>query len=231
MNENAAVRFFHAWDTYAKVVAANYMFHRELGEAVKSALFEAFGERPFSVLDLGCGDAATFAPLLQGFVLKSYSGADLSAAALDIARKNLAGLACPVELMLADFMTALEAAEPKDLVYISFALHHLSTAQKARFFELAGQKLAPGGLLLVVDVMREEGQSLADYHPAYCDFVRETMTRLDPAEREEICSHIASYDFPEPASTLKAQAQSAGLRPVGAAVPHPHHRLLAFSRA
>jgi SAM-dependent methyltransferase len=231
MTDNAAVRFFHVWDTYAKVVAANYMFHRELGDGVRRALAAAFGEKPVSVLDLGCGDAATFAPLLQGRALKRYIGADLSAAALDIARTNLAALPCPVDLQRADFANALAAAPSSDVIYISFALHHLPTAQKADFFRLAAQKLAPGGLLLLVDVMREEGESLADYHPAYCGYVRETMTALDASEREEICAHIANYDFPEAASTLEAQAGLAGLRRLGSAAPHRHHRLLVFGHA
>lgn len=231
MTDNAAVRFFHVWDTYARVVSANYMFHRELGIGVRRAFDTAFGDRAVSVLDLGCGDAATFAPLLQGRALERYTGADLSSAALDIARKNLSALACPVDLQLADFMTALAAAGPTDVIYISFALHHLSTAQKAEFFRLAAQKLAPGGLLLIVDVMREEGQSLADYHPDYCGYVRETMTALDDSERAEICAHIANYDFPEPPSTLEAQALSAGLRLLGATAPHRHHWLLVFAHA
>ena len=46
MNQPQAVRFFQVWDTYAKVVAANYMFHRELGEGIKHALRERFSGTP-----------------------------------------------------------------------------------------------------------------------------------------------------------------------------------------
>ncbi len=231
MNEPAAVRFFHVWDTYAKVVAANYMFHMEIGRAIKDALRSRFGERPFSILDLGCGDAATFAPLLGGFQVKSYRGADLSEAALALARQNLAGLSAPVVLTQADLMSELKSAEPHDLIYISFALHHLTTDGKVEFFRVASQKLSPGGLLLVADVVREEGQSLPDYLSSYSEYLREVMVTLDPSERVAIRSHFVSFDQPEPCSVLRAQAEAAGLTLLDVTTPHKWHCLLPFAKA
>jgi SAM-dependent methyltransferase len=228
MNAPAAVRFFHVWDTYAKVVAGDYMFHREIGEAVKSVLRAHLGARAFSVLDLGCGDAATFAPLLQDFMLERYKGADLSEAALALAEKNLSGLSCPVELEQADLMSEIAAAQPVDAIYISFALHHLPTSSKAAFFQLAAQKLTPSGLLLLVDVVREEGESLAAYHANYTDWLRTTMVTLDAAEKDAICDHLVNNDLPEPCSVLKAQAVAAGLDLFETAAPQKWHRLLSF---
>lgn len=231
MNEPAAVRFFHVWDTYAKVVAANYMFHREIGEAVKAALRARFGDHPFSVLDLGCGDAATFAPILEDFAPKSYRGADLSEAALALAAKNLSRLACPVTLTQTDLMRELAAVEPVDAIYVSFALHHLPTDRKAEFFRLAAQKLAPGGMLLLADVVREEGQSLGAYHTAYCDWLRRSMTALERSEQDAICDHLVNNDLPEPASVLRAQAEAAGLTALPATAPQTWHRLMTFASA
>jgi cyclopropane fatty-acyl-phospholipid synthase-like methyltransferase len=231
MNEPAAVRFFHVWDTYAKVVAANYMYHQEIGQAIKEALRARFGERAFTVLDLGCGDAATFAPLLEGFDVKTYRGADLSEAALALARQNLSALACPVLLTQADLMGELKSAEPHDLIYVSFALHHLTTEQKAEFFRVAAQKLTPGGLLLLADVIREEGQNLPDYLAGYTDYLTDVMVTLEPSEREAIREHITSFDLPEPCSVLQAQAEAAGLRMLDVTTPHKWHRLLAFAKA
>lgn len=228
MTASEAVRFFHVWDTYAKVVAANYMFHREIGAAIRTALRERFGERPFSILDLGCGDAATFAPLLDGFAVKSYRGADLSEAALALAKRNLSGLSCPITLTQADFMSELAAAPPHDLIYVSFALHHLATEQKSAFFQLAAKRLAPGGLLLVADVVREEGQSLALYLGAYSAYLDEAMVTLDDAERNAIREHITRFDLPEPCSVLQGQAQAAGLEALAVAAPHKWHRLMPF---
>ncbi|PPD44754.1 MAG: methyltransferase type 12 [Methylocystis sp.] len=228
MSEPAAVRFFHVWDTYAKVVAANYMFHREIGEAVRAALRARFGDRPFSVLDLGCGDAATFAPLLQGFALKSYTGADLSEAALELARRNLSGLACPLALERIDLMSAIEASAPVDAIYISFALHHLPTNGKEAFFKVAAKKLSPGGILLLADVVREEGESLPAYHAAYCDWLRTSMVTLDASEQDAICEHLVNNDLPEPGNVLRAQAKAAGLRLLPVVAPQKWHRLMSF---
>jgi cyclopropane fatty-acyl-phospholipid synthase-like methyltransferase len=229
MDQPSAVGFFQVWDTYAKVVAANYMFHRELGEAIKAALRAHFGDRSFSMLDLGCGDAATLAPLLPGLALKSYQGADLSEAALKLAAKNLSGLSCPVKLVEADFMAALADASPQDAIYSSFAIHHLTTERKADFFRLAAQKLNPNGLLVLVDVTREEGQGLAAYHRAYCDWLRETMVSLSREEADQICDHLVNNDLPEPYSLLETQAEAAGLKPLPGALPQKWHRLMLFA--
>lgn len=228
MTETAAVRFFHVWDTYAKVVAANYMYHEEIGRAIRDALRSRFGGRSFSILDLGCGDAATFAPLLADLPVKGYRGADLSGAALALARQNLSGLPCPIILTENDFLDELKSAGQHDLIYISFALHHLPTAQKAEFFRLAAQNLTSGGLLLVADVVREEEQNLPDYLAAYSEYLRDVMVTLEPAERDDIRQHIVSFDLPEPCSVLRAQAESAGLRALDIVTPHKWHRLLPF---
>lgn len=231
MSEPAAVRFFHVWDTYAKVVAANYMFHREIGDAVRATLRAQFAGEPFSILDLGCGDAATLAPLLHDFALKSYRGADLSEAALALARKNLSGLSCPVDVAQIDLMNAIETAAPVDVVYISFALHHLPTARKQEFFNAAARKLTPNGILLLADVVREEGQSLPAYHAAYCDWLRGSMATLDDGEKGAICEHLVNNDLPEPGSVLRAQGEAAGLRSLPVVEPQKWHRLLCFVHA
>ncbi len=225
----AAVGFFQVWDTYAKVVASNYMFHRELGEAIRAALRARFAERSFSVLDLGCGDAATFAPLLEGLALESYEGADLSEAALTLAIKNLSRLNCPVELVRSDFMKALAESSLKDAIYTSFALHHLPTDQKAEFFRLAAEKLDRAGLLLLVDVTREEGESLPAYHRDYCAWLRSSMNALNHEEQDSICDHLVNNDLPEPYSLLAAQAEAAGLKTLPGLAPHKWHRLMLFA--
>ncbi|ARN80032.1 class I SAM-dependent methyltransferase [Methylocystis bryophila] len=226
-----AIDFFRAWDTYAKVVAANYMFHRELGQAVRDALRRRFEGRAFSLLDLGCGDASAMAPLLDGLRLKSYKGVDLAPPALALAKRNLAPLDCPVELVEADFMSALRDSNPQDAIYSSFAQHHLTSEGKAEFFALAAKRLNPGGLLILVDVTREESESHDDYMRNYPAWLRKTMTSLSTQEHDQICDHLTRNDFPETASTLRAQAERAGLSALEGLVPHKWHRLLLFAPA
>jgi hypothetical protein len=38
MSQSTAENFFALWDTYEKVVASNYMFHREIAEEITRAL-------------------------------------------------------------------------------------------------------------------------------------------------------------------------------------------------
>lgn len=230
MRDNPAIQFFHVWDTYGKVVSGNYMFHRQLGEAVSAAIRLRFADQAIRILDLGCGDAATFAPILQEFSIESYLGVDLSAAALELAKKNLYFLKCPTQFQQADFMSALERSPQQDVIYISFALHHLKTFVKAEFFRQAVKILSPGGLVLFVDVVREEEQDLQKYHQNYCDFVQKTMINLDKDERDAICAHISRNDFPDPHSVLNMQASEAGLKLVSTFIPQKWHQLIVFER-
>jgi hypothetical protein len=70
MSEHSAAAFFDVWHTYRKVVAANYMHHMEIRAQLGRVLLAQFASRPFSFLDLGCGDAATLAPLLASMAVQ-----------------------------------------------------------------------------------------------------------------------------------------------------------------
>jgi cyclopropane fatty-acyl-phospholipid synthase-like methyltransferase len=232
MSEPPAIRFFHVWDTYARVVGGNYMFHRELGAALRAALVARFRGQPFSLVDLGCGDAATLAPILRDLPISHYLGADLSQPALELARQNLSDLACPVELCHADMRDALAGlGAPVDVIYSSFALHHLAHDQKAAFFRTASQKLALDGVLMLVDVVREENQPIDAYHLAYTRWLRATMTGLESAEHDAICEHIVHNDFPEPWTEIVTMASAAGLRPMSVTAPQIWHQMMVFVRA
>lgn len=223
--------FFDTWDTYQKVVAGGYMFHREIGVALNQALRAHFG-RPFSILDLGCGDAATLTPLLEGLALQRYKGVDLSETALTLAAENLRALACPVELAHADILAALAAEDTAyDVIHSSFALHHLPTKQKAEFFERAARRLNRGGMLVLVDVVREEDETLEVYHERYCDWLRSSFSALNEDEKNLICDHIVNNDLPDPCSVLQAQARAAGLGIASRSTRFGWHWLLSFTPA
>ena len=53
MSELLSGSFFDAWDTYQKVVAGDYIFHREIGVEMNRVLRARFDARSFSFLDLG----------------------------------------------------------------------------------------------------------------------------------------------------------------------------------
>jgi SAM-dependent methyltransferase len=231
MSENSAAAFFDVWHTYRKVVAANYMHHIEIKAQLERVLLAQFASRPFSFLDLGCGDAATLAPLLASMVVRRYKGVDLSESALALAAENLTALSCPVELVCRDILVALAADSALyDVVYTSFALHHLSTEQKAEFFRRVAQRLEKDGLLLLTDIVREEDESLPVYLGRYCDWLRSDWSALDAKEKAFACDHILNNDRPETFSVLQALAQAGGLGYAVAVARYGWHRVLCFRR-
>ncbi|TPW00002.1 MAG: tRNA (cmo5U34)-methyltransferase [Beijerinckiaceae bacterium] len=230
MSEPLSGSFFDAWDTYQKVVAGDYMFHREIGVEMNRVLRARFDARSFSFLDLGCGDAAALAPLLEGLPIQRYKGVDLSETALALAAENLKALPCPVELTHAHILAGLTGDVFYDVIYSSFALHHLPTAQKAEFFQRAAQRLHKGGLLLLVDVLREEDETLEVYHKRYCGWLRSNFSALNGDEKDLICDHIDN-DLPEPRSVLEAQAQAAGPGITLHSARYGWHWLLCFTPA
>jgi SAM-dependent methyltransferase len=221
--------FFDSWRSYQNIVAANCMFHREIAADLRRILGARFDGKPFSFLDLGCGDGVTLAPVLEGFALRRYKGVDLSQTALTLAAKNLTFLPCAAELTQGDFFAALARETSSfDVIYSSFALHHLATEEKAEFFLRAARCLAEGGFLALVDVTREEGESLETYYRRYCGWLRSSWP-LDARDIDAVCDHLVHNDMPEPVSVLNAQARAAGLGTAWQAARYNWHRVLCFA--
>ena len=126
--------------------------------------------------------------------------------------RELADLPCPVTLTHGDILEALDEDNSYDAIHSSFVLHHLPTERKAEFFRRAARRLAPDGLLLLVDTACEEDETLDDYLQRYCGWLRRDWTGLSAQELDAICDHIVNNDMPEPYSTLLALARAAGLR-------------------
>jgi SAM-dependent methyltransferase len=231
MSEHSAAAFFDVWHTYRKVVAANYMHHMDIRAHIERVLRAQFAGRPFSFLDLGCGDAATLAPLLASMAVQRYKGVDLSEAALALAAENLKGLSCPLDFSCSDILTAL-AADTRlyDVIYTSFALHHLSTEQKAEFFCRVAQSLEKDGSMLLTDIVREEDESLPVYLGRYCDWLRSDWDALNAEEKASACDHILNNDRPETFSVLQALAQAGELGDAVTVARYGCHRVLCFRR-
>ncbi|MBM3577098.1 MAG: class I SAM-dependent methyltransferase [Alphaproteobacteria bacterium] len=222
---------FDLWDTYKKVVVKDFMFHAALSEEVERALRARFQGGDFSLLDLGCGDAYVFAPILRRIPPASYKGVDLSDTALGLAAENLQSLPCPVQLAHSDILSALSGGATYDVIHSSFVLHHLATEDKAEFFRRASRALAPGGFLLLVDTMRQEDETRGDYLKHYFDWIEKDWAGLSRAEKDAIFEHISTSDYPEPLSLLEQQARAAGLKRLPGDVPHRWHHLMRFERA
>jgi len=227
-----ATQFFvDTWEVYHKLVAANYMFHRELYAEVERQLKPANGE-PFTLLDLGCGDAATLAPVLRGLPVSSYRGVDLSPVALKLAAVNLEELGKTVTFQLGNILDALaDEMEPVDVIFSSFVLHHLDADEQLSFLNGCSRRLRPGGQLILIDVLRDERQSLPEYLDAYTEVMEREWTSLTPEECRYATTHVRQFDRPDTLTDLRTRSKVAGLGEFQPVCRHTWHHLVSLRAA
>jgi SAM-dependent methyltransferase len=211
-----AKNFFDEWTIYDQVLDHNYMHHDEIYRDVQDFLADRYEKRPFAILDLGCGSARHLARALNGLPVSRYVGYDLSDVALAHAARNLTGLGFPFELRQGNLLQGVRAGGEKfDVIFTSFALHHLASAEKSRFFQSAYRRLNEDGMLLLIDTARDNGEDREIYLDRYCAWLRSRCETLSPEGLDLLCAHIRSNDFPETAGALDAMATRAGFsRPV-----------------
>ena len=204
--------FFDLWSIYDRVLDLDYMFHRELYAEVARTLAGRFGDGEFSVLDLGCGSGRHLAPVLGALRVTSYEGHDLSPVAIEHARRNFAGAAGAVKFGEGDLRNALreDREESFDLIFSGFTLHHFTAEERAEVIRLARRRLAPGGLLLVLDSMRDEEQTTEAWLAAYCGWIEAEWTAIPPEGIAAIVGHIRGCDQPGRPGAHDAAASAAG---------------------
>jgi SAM-dependent methyltransferase len=200
------------WSLYDAITENNYMFHREIYALVGRELAAGHPNGGAAILDLGCGNTRFLAPYLRATPPRRYVGVDLSATALEEARGYLDGLP-GVELRLDDMLHITQSlAESFDFIFSGFAVHHLAAAGKQTLFQACAQRLVPGGKFLLVDVIREEGETRDQCVDAYVHMMRTAWTNVPPELLEQACTHVATYDFPETVSELMRMGENAGFR-------------------
>jgi SAM-dependent methyltransferase len=209
LSGNAASAVFEReWRTYRKMVDNNYLFHREAYGLLHAILRAAAA--PFRFLDIACGDAGESARALAGTAIGRYDGIDLSAAALELAARNLAALPCPVHLHRGELAAALAAwREPVDVAWIGLSLHHFRAAGKLEILGTVRRLMPPGGLLLLYENASPDGED----RPAWMrrwDAQRPHWATYSDAEWEVMTAHVHASDFPETASAWLRLGREAG---------------------
>jgi len=223
--------FMRAWSVYDQIAEHNYMSHREIYAKVAMTLKQRNDIKQYRLLDLGCGNTRFLAPCLMQSPPAHYQGVDLSEAALEEAQTYLAELACPIDLAHGDLLEAIETTDNNwDVIFTGFALHHLTTEEKYRFFQAAGRCVSDIGWLLMVDIVREENQSRDIYLEDYLADMRERWTKILPDLLEAACAHVAAYDNPEYLSTLQEMATASGLNYSCVIIRYGQHCAILFSR-
>jgi len=210
-----AVRaFFDQWTLYQKIMHNDYLYHNETYEILHELLSGSFHE-PFSVLDLGCGDAFFMAKALFGTLVDRYSGVDISRSALDLARNNMSEIPCSKSFVNGDFYSVTDEDLGKfDLIWIGLSMHHLSLLQKDHFIARCCQVLKPDGRLMAFEPTMRDGEDRDEFNKRWQNVCMSRWNALSDDEKESISNHVFTSDFPESLTTLKQIGTSHGFSDV-----------------
>ena len=168
---------------------------------------------PIRMVDLGCGDLGLMAPVLRRLPLGSYLGLDLSPDVLPLAQAALGHVPYPCQWRQGDLITwagTEPSSNPVDLIHSSFALHHLSDAQKLLFLQRSQRHLAEGGMMLWADVFREPGESRSLYVQRYVERIRQEWAPLKAEQQHQVIEHLRTCDTPADRKTIQAEAEILG---------------------
>lgn len=204
---NTDNQFFNdQWQLYQKVLNNNYMGHKEIYGVLHNFLINHL-QTPFSLLDLGCGDASITTQALLNTSISHYKGVDLSETALEIARRNLELIPCEKTFIQGDISTVVNQLVNQqnhsfDAVMTSFALHHLSLEEKDSVMSQIFHLLKPNGVLIIIDVVRPEKEERDTYIKRYLNHVRQDWSLISSQEYSMIENHISACDFPETQNIL-----------------------------
>lgn len=208
----AATSWFAAWGCYRAIVDHDWMRHAEITAAIRASLL-ATRQTPFSVLDLGCGDAEPGLRALAGTVASGYTGVDAAPAALVEARRRLAAAGREGSLVAADAVAEIarraEQGERVDVILAGYVVHHFPAPLKRSFFQDCRRALARGGEFFFFDIHRLPGMSRDDYLAAYV----KDMEAWQPLSAEAFaltCDHLRAFDFPETGEFILHAGADAG---------------------
>ncbi len=209
MQQNSAQVFSNNWLLYQKIVDHDYMHHHSIAECTWD-IFNTKHVKPIDLLDIGCGDAAPLVPILEISNMDSYTGYDLSDAALDLAKANMQKFKFPAIFKQGNMLSLLETEENTfDLIHSSFAIHHLQDSDKMNLLDTCFKRLMPHGKMIYTDVFRKPGTSRAEYLTDYLNYIN-SWSRFSKAEIQPIVDHILQFDFPADISE-----SIAGLKKIG----------------
>ncbi|MCP9903519.1 class I SAM-dependent methyltransferase [Cyanobium sp. BA5m-10] len=211
--------FENQWSTYKTIVQHDFMHHRALVGAVEQVLKHYFdgapaGHRPHFV-DLGCGDADPLAAVLRDLPLGSLLGLDQASSVLPLAAKALGEVPYPCDWIQAELLEWATAATPQtnpvDILYSSFAIHHLDGESQEAFLAGVRKKINPKGIFLWADIFREPSESVDDFRLRYTQRMTDHWGGvLQPQQLAHACFHVSHYDLPSDRAAIGTTARNQG---------------------
>lgn len=231
MSDDETHLFRTSWGLYDALSEQNYMFHREIYTIIADMLQQRRKQGAYSMLDLGCGNTRFLAPCLHAAPPERYDGVDLSQPALDEARGYLRGLG-NATLRCLDMLQAAEESpdESFDTLFSGYAVHHLDTEHKQLLFHACARCLATGGVFILVDIARQEGETRQQYLDTYLHTMRTQWKAVRPEELDAACAHVAAHDFPETIAGLMQMARAARFREARLVERFAQHHVFVFRK-
>ncbi len=227
----ASQHFNMHWGKYQEAIKNNTLWHQEMMAALSSFIDKHMGSKPFSFVDVGCGDSSTIVPVLVDKFVKKYTGIDAAPDVLKLAEKNLERIRCEKEFIFGNMLDAIvQLNTPVDMIFTSYAVHHLSYQQKVEFINKCQQCLSEGGYLLMIDGVLKENQT----REQWLDELEKRMNttqKLLPQELESRMQHPREADFPEAIATFKKIAQEQTWEKFNVLVEKDISALMVFQKA
>jgi len=212
--EESKLAFDKLWSAYKIILDNNYLCHRGMYTTLANFLDENYSKKPFTFLDLGCGDAGFSTDVLKKTPIIEYVGVDSVPAVLELAKSNLASLQCKTQLIEGDFFEKTKSMDEKfDIVLIAYSLHHLPTKEEKQAFLIQCKNLLKeNGCFIVIDITRDKGLSRIEWLNLYEQYAANKCKLLSSIQHDEVMSHMKEHDFPEEIETYQALADSVGFK-------------------
>lgn len=221
---------FERQATFAALKEHQVMGHAQVYE-ILSRIFRK--QPPFTLIDVGCADAADISSALRQSAIRQYTGVDNSAEALTLAEKNISELNCPTRLILGDYAEIKKNLPGSaDIIWMGLFLHHLDTEQKKDFLSKSLELLSDHGMLLAHDPLLLETESREDFRSRLIRHGREHWSFLGPKDLEGASRHWTAHGRQESFATLRQMGLDAGFAAVDLlwSDPNQFYGLLLFRR-
>jgi ubiquinone/menaquinone biosynthesis C-methylase UbiE len=207
VDADAMEQFQKAWAGYQKLVDSDVLSHKAAGDVLHKALMAI--PKPFTFLDIACGDASLTRRALQSTKVSHYHGIDLSQPAIELAAKTLDGAPYQVDLDHEDFVEALEQRpEPANVAWCGLSIHHLVTDEKLKL--LKAIRAATSDFLMIYEPSCDDGETRDAWLRRFLAVSKPRWSTLTTDEWDQIENHIVTCDLPETASGWLALGREAG---------------------
>lgn len=160
--------------------------HKMVDVALEILPFEA--PAIITALDLGTGTGFFTQKFLEWFPQARVICVDGSSSMVELARARLARLAARVDFYIGDFRQ-LQDIIPKsargDIVFSSYALHHLNHGEKIEVIRQALRFLKPGGWLINADIVTNKSKVIEErIQQVRVDGIARRGRAIDPRFRD-----------------------------------------------